>query len=252
LTQFSIVSFDVEPGIINQGEFVNLSWVVMNASSVNIDNGIGSVALTGHRIVQPTQTTTYILTASNATTTKSATVIITVNYESNESHENPEIIISSFEVIPNVIDQGKSANLIWAVTGATSVNINNGIGNVPLAGKRLIAPSETTTYTLVASNSNTSKHVNVTIYVRPTQYQQQAPDMAFNKQTTPVKGLILVSATPGLKWADFTITQNFTITLVAPGTDVTAGQFIELSGAIGTITIVHVPTNTLMGTWTWA
>jgi hypothetical protein len=78
LTQFSIVSFDVEPGIINQGEFANLSWVVISASSINIDNGIGVVALTGHRIIQPTQTTTYILTALNATTTKSATATITV------------------------------------------------------------------------------------------------------------------------------------------------------------------------------
>ena len=78
LTQFSIVSFDVEPGIINQGEYANLSWVVISASSVNIDNGIGNVALTGHRIIQPMQTTTYILTASNATTTKSATATITV------------------------------------------------------------------------------------------------------------------------------------------------------------------------------
>jgi hypothetical protein len=78
LVNFSIFSFDVEPGIINQGEFANLSWVVISASSVNIDNGIGVVALTGHRIIQPTQTTTYILTASNATTTKSATATITV------------------------------------------------------------------------------------------------------------------------------------------------------------------------------
>jgi len=77
-TQFSIVSFNVEPGIINQGEYANLSWIVINASSVNIDNGIGIVALTGRRIIQPTQTTTYIVTASNATTTKSATAKITV------------------------------------------------------------------------------------------------------------------------------------------------------------------------------
>jgi len=88
LTQFSIMSFDVEPSIINQGEYANLSWVVLSASSVSIDNGIGNVALAGHRMIQPTQTTTYILTASNATHTKIAAATITVNYESNESHEN--------------------------------------------------------------------------------------------------------------------------------------------------------------------
>ena len=30
---------------------------------------------------------------------------------------------------------------------------------------------------------------------------QKAPSMAFNKQTTPAKGLTLVSADPGLKWS---------------------------------------------------
>ena len=88
LTQMSIISFDVEPGIINEGESANLSWVVISASSVNIDNGIGSVALTGHRIIQPTQTTTYIITASNATTTRTATVTISVNKVNNTL--NPE------------------------------------------------------------------------------------------------------------------------------------------------------------------
>ncbi len=77
LTQFSIMSFDVEPSIINLGEYANLSWVVISASTVTIDNGIGNVALTGHRMIQPTQTTTYTLTVSNATTSKTATAIIT-------------------------------------------------------------------------------------------------------------------------------------------------------------------------------
>ena len=169
LTQFSIISFDVEPGIITQGESTNLSWVVISASSVNIDNGIGSVALTGHRIIQPIQTTIYTLTASNATTTKSATITITVNYESNGSNENQEIIISTFEVNPGGINPGESANLTWVVTGATLVSIDNGIGNVTLAGNNRIWPTETTTYTLTASNVNTSKYANVTIYLTPEQ-----------------------------------------------------------------------------------
>jgi len=94
LTQFSIVSFDLKPHIINQGEYANLSWVVIGASSVSIDNEIGIVALTGHKIIQPTQTTTYILTASNATLTKSATAKITVNNESNKSTQPGETLLT--------------------------------------------------------------------------------------------------------------------------------------------------------------
>jgi hypothetical protein len=249
LTQFSIVSFDVEPGIINQGEFANLSWVVISAASVNIDNGIGSVALTGHRILQPTQTTTYMLTASKATTTKSATVTITVNDESNESYENQEIIISSFEIYPGGINPGESAYLTWVVTGATSVTIDNGIGNVALSGNQMIWPTETTTYTLTASNANICTYANVTIYVIPEQ-PTITPNMAFNKQTTPAKGLTLVHADSGLYWKDFLVVGNSSGP--AKTDSVTAGDWIGLSGTTGTITITHIPTNTLMGTWTWA
>ena len=87
---------------------------------------------------------------------------------------------------------------------------------------------------------------------------QKAPSMAFNRVTSTPKGVTLVSADTGLKWSDFVITYNLSGTheavITAPGTDVTAGQFIPLSATytIGTITIRHTPTNTLMGTWTFA
>jgi hypothetical protein len=45
------------------------------------------------------------------------------------------------------------------VTGATSVSIDHGIGNVALSGHRTVIPSEITTYTLTASNSFTNKQV---------------------------------------------------------------------------------------------
>lgn len=73
------------------------------------------------------------------------------------------------------------------------------------------------------------------------------PDMTFNKQTTPTNGLTLVSADPGLSWVDFMVTGA-----VAPTGAVMVGQFIPLANMTGTITIVHKPTNTLIGTFTWA
>ncbi len=86
------MAFDVEPSMINEGDYANLSWVVLSASSVTIDNGIGSVALTGHRMIQPTQTTTYILTASNATITKNATVAITVRPAQQIPEQNRSLL----------------------------------------------------------------------------------------------------------------------------------------------------------------
>jgi hypothetical protein len=257
LTQLSIVSFDVEPGIINQGESANLSWVVISASSVKIDNGIGSVALTGHRIVQPVQTTTYILTASNGTTTKIATVTITVNYESNESNENQEIIISSFEVNPDGINPGESAYLTWVVTGATLVSIDNGIGNVTLAGNKSIWPTETTTYTLTASNVNTSKYANVTIYLPPEQ-PIQTPNIACAPDY--IKNVLTVtSADVDIQWSNINITvvNNTRLTQIftSPTGSVDAGDILDFSAYIThdrekiLVTFKYNPTNSLIGTW---
>ena len=84
---------------------------------------------------------------------------------------------------------------------------------------------------------------------------QKAPSMAWNKETSPTRQLVLVSADPGLLWTDFSILLNGTTAIAAPGTTVTAGQNVVLTGAnhpYGTITITHKTTNTLMGTWTWA
>jgi len=80
--QFSIVSFNVEPTMIDEGGAANLSWIVMGGNSVSIDNGIGTVSLTGTRIITPTTTTTYTLTASNSTTTLTATTQVIVREES--------------------------------------------------------------------------------------------------------------------------------------------------------------------------
>ena len=59
-----------------------LSWSVTGATSVTIDNGIGSVALTGTTVVSPTTDTTYTLTATNSagSVTESVTVYMYVQF----------------------------------------------------------------------------------------------------------------------------------------------------------------------------
>lgn len=59
-----IASFSASPSTINAGESATLSWgAVTNADSVEIDNGIGGVPAPGSRIVSPSVTTVYVLTA---------------------------------------------------------------------------------------------------------------------------------------------------------------------------------------------
>ncbi len=86
----SVITFTVEPSIIEVGETANLSWVVTGSdTTVTIDNEIGNVSLTGHRIISPNETITYTLTASNLTSTKTATThIIVEEPDDNESNGN--------------------------------------------------------------------------------------------------------------------------------------------------------------------
>ena len=55
-----INSFSADPSTITEGESSTLSWNVTDATSVTIDNGVGTVALSGTTTVSPTTTTGYV------------------------------------------------------------------------------------------------------------------------------------------------------------------------------------------------
>jgi hypothetical protein len=62
-------------------------------------------------------------------------------------------VVSYFNANPPDIDAGESSTLNWSVTGATSVSIDQGTGNVALTGSRAVMPGATTVYTLTATNA---------------------------------------------------------------------------------------------------
>jgi len=76
----TIGQFTAEPASIERGQAATLRWSVTDATSVTIDQGIGTVQGSGNRQVFPSNTTTYRLTASGAggNTSASATVNVTV------------------------------------------------------------------------------------------------------------------------------------------------------------------------------
>jgi hypothetical protein len=63
----------------------------------------------------------------------------------------PAIIV--FSNNPSTINSGGTSTLLWNVTGATSVSIDQGIGQVDVAGIRVISPAASTVYTISATNS---------------------------------------------------------------------------------------------------
>jgi hypothetical protein len=73
-----IVSFSVTPSKVENGSPAVLQWVVRNADTIILDNGIGKVASTGSLKVKPYDLTTYNLTARSDGGETTSSVIINV------------------------------------------------------------------------------------------------------------------------------------------------------------------------------
>lgn len=142
-----VESFSASPLTISVGESSTLSWAISGATAVQIDQGIGSVALTGSRLVAPTTTTIYTLVATNP-----AGKSVTASAQVTVSEPAGPPIIDSFTTNPPGISAGGSATLSWDTSNATSVTISPGVGSVASSGNTSISPAETTTYTLTATN----------------------------------------------------------------------------------------------------
>jgi hypothetical protein len=77
--------------------------------------------------------------------------------------EPPSIVL--FSATPSEIDSGASSTLKWAVKDATSVTIDQGIGEVSANGSKELSPSKTTAYTLTATNAGGTVTRSVVLYV---------------------------------------------------------------------------------------
>lgn len=153
----TISAFSASPANITVGGSTTLSWSVSNASTLSINNGVGTV--TGTSIaVAPTTTTTYTLTATNGYGSTTANVAVTVGSTTGSAPT-----ITAFGATPSTIASGQSSTLSWTVSNATSLSIA-GIGAVT-GSSRSVAPTATTTYTLTATNSNGSTTASATVTV---------------------------------------------------------------------------------------
>jgi hypothetical protein len=62
-------------------------------------------------------------------------------------------VIGVFSSNPATINRGGTSTLLWSVTGANSVILDQGIGMVNAVGIKVISPATSTVYTLSATNS---------------------------------------------------------------------------------------------------
>jgi len=182
-TVCSINSFSGSPTSIKSGESSTLSWNTTNCTSVSISNLGYNVPTTGTQTVWPTQTTTYTLTAVSAggvTQTRDVTVYVSslqlcedptaINYQGTLPCTYVIIIlptdkcsITDFTASDTSISDGDSSTLEWDTNNCDNVKISS-IGSVSDSGSRKVYPSDDTTYTLTAYNTD-GTHVSDTVRI---------------------------------------------------------------------------------------
>ncbi|HEY3270760.1 MAG TPA: RHS repeat-associated core domain-containing protein [Geothrix sp.] len=199
------------------GDSALLAWDVTGATSLSIDQGVGTVsqALQGSVGVTNLQaTTTYTLTATNAAGSVTQGVRIRVLPK-----------IQSFSADANPIDAGTRTTLGWNIAGATAVSLQEG-GDPPwdVTGTttRPVNPLAPMLYVLTASNADGT-----------------SPSSSLRLNVTPV--ISTFSASPGtispgqtttLSWA--TVGTGLTLTMT-PGIGLVTGTSQGVSPAASTI-----------------
>jgi hypothetical protein len=153
-----VSSFTASPGTIPLGQSSTLRWSVTGATSISINQNVGTVDGSGSTAVSPTAHTTYTLTATNAMGSTTATVVVSVTQASATG-------ITAFTASPTTIAAGQASVLQWDVTSATDVAIDNDVGAVARSGTTSVSPQETTTYTLTATGSSGAITSTVTVTV---------------------------------------------------------------------------------------
>ena len=148
------------PMNIAQGEAATILYDTLGATSVNITPGIGAVGNKGSITVTPAATTNYTVTASNSFGSASCSVTISVT-----PGTAPRII--RFTAGPMTIQQGGTSTLVWQVENAKNVTIAPIVGSVGLVGTQDVTLSQTTQFTLTATNDFGQAQAQVTVTVTP-------------------------------------------------------------------------------------
>jgi hypothetical protein len=157
-----IVTFVANPPTIDAGQPSQLCWQVNNATNITIAPGVGTnLNANDCATVRPTSTTTYTLTATNATGQIQAVVTVNVG----------QLRIISFTSDPVFSPSaGDPVVLAWQTQNAISVVI---VGNelppqsLPASGTLTVRPITNTTYTLTAYGpGGQTVSVTISVFVR--------------------------------------------------------------------------------------
>lgn len=162
---FILGSFTADAESIAAGGTVTLSWEADPAlDTLSVDNGVGDVAPitvdgAGSIQVMPAATTTYTLTGTRGADDQTRELTVLVN-------EAPTI--NTFEITGALsISAGSSTTLRWSSFGADTLTLTPGPLDVTGETEATVSPTETTVYTLTATNAGGSSILEVTVTVVP-------------------------------------------------------------------------------------
>jgi hypothetical protein len=164
-----ISSFTAEPPVIQPGQTSTLSWGLATNAEVAVlqtPEGKEGVGTPGQQVVQPSQTTTYVLAAlcGDQITKRYATVAVQGPHDCAGTPT-----IEYLTATPSVIQRGQSSKLQWGrVSNASGAFLRGpaGIAGVGTPGELSVQPDATTSYSLHALCGPTIIKKDVTVYVQ--------------------------------------------------------------------------------------
>ena len=240
-----ISSFTASPSPITAGLSTTLSWDVSNATSLSIDNGVGSVSGLTSTVVSPTASVTYHLTASNndGSATTQTTVIVF-----------PDTVAPS--VPTNVIATPNSSSQVTLSWIASTDNVGvvgyeilrNGVqvgaAETPVYLDSNLAADTTYTYAVAAYDAagNISTWSQTGSVTTPRQADSAMYATIFPVGENPISegGRWINGKTVGLDWSDVATTPGLAIG-TQTGSDGFDDSIAMLQGSWG-------PDQTAMGT----
>jgi hypothetical protein len=155
-------SFTASASSINSGDPVSLTWHTSNASSVTIDQGVGSVTpvATGSVVVHPTADTTYTATVGGVG--NSVTCSVPVHITTTAGPQCTSLTASA-----TTIKSGDAVTLTWLTAHADSVSIDQGVGVVTptTTGTVIVHPTADTTYTATVPGAAVTDSCKVSVHI---------------------------------------------------------------------------------------
>jgi chitodextrinase len=179
----------------------NLSATAVSASQINLSwsASTDNVGVTGYKVyrggvqIGTTTTTSYQNTnlAANTAYTYNVSAFDASGNNSFQSSSasattfapNVPPVINFFTLSPQTITNGQTSTLSWLVSSATTIYIDQGIGDVTGLLSKIINPIISTLYTLTATNSFGSTTAQAQITVNP---DSGAPTIPSNFSGTPI------------------------------------------------------------------